>query len=493
MDQLTGLDNSFLLMETGAALGHVGSYATFDASDLAQGEFYAAFRKTLEERLHLLPPYRRKLAEVPLGLDRPYWVEDEDFDLDFHVRHIAVPPPGDREQQAALVARLHSRPLDRARPLWEVYVIEGLADGQGGVLLEGPPRHDRRGLGLADDGEAPRPRSERGDVVEPPKTPWVADTTPSQGEMLMRGAAGAATHPGRMARTLYRTARGVWESNELLASAARGLGLDRLPLTRSILRRRGAEIDADRIPQAPAPRAPWNLSITPHRRVACFSQPLADYKHVKKAFGTTLNDVVMAVTGGALRRYLESHSSLPEAPLKAMVPVSVRSESEAEVYSKPGGQRGLRARDRTRRTRSRRLMRIHRAMQAAKRMHAATPATLLQDWTEFAMPALLGQAQRIAARTKILDRLNPPFNVIISNVPGPREPLYLAGAEMKDYFPVSAITDGQGLNVTVISYLDHLDFGLIACRELVPDLQDLESAFDESLAELVRLADAAES
>ncbi|MCR9096822.1 MAG: wax ester/triacylglycerol synthase family O-acyltransferase [bacterium] len=486
MDQLTGLDNSFLLMETGAALGHVGSYATFDASDLAQGEFYAAFRKTLEERLHLLPPYRRKLAEVPLGLDRPYWVEDEDFDLDFHVRHIAVPAPGDREQQAALVARLHSRPLDRARPLWEVYVIEGLADGRVGFYSK--VHHATiDGVSGSQMMEKLLDRDPNGDVVEPPKTPWVADATPSQGEMLMRGAAGAATHPGRMARTLYRTARGVWESNELLASAAQGLGLDRLPLTRSILKRRGAEIDADRIPQAPAPRAPWNLSITPHRRVACFSQPLADYKHVKKAFGTTLNDVVMAVTGGALRRYLESHSSLPEDPLKAMVPVSVRSESEAEVYSnRVASVISELATDE--KDPVERLMRIHRAMQAAKRMHAATPATLLQDWTEFAMPALLGQAQRIAARTKILDRLNPPFNVIISNVPGPREPLYLAGAEMKDYFPVSAITDGQGLNVTVISYLDHLDFGLIACRELVPDLHDLESDFDESLAELVRLA-----
>ena len=195
----------------------------------------------------------------------------------------------------------------------------------------------------------------------------------------------------------------------------------------------------------------------------------------------------MAVTGAALRRYLEAHRELPGVPLKAMIPVSVRQESEAEAYgNRVASVIAELATDE--KDPVERLMRIHRSMQQAKRMHAATPATLLQDWTEFAMPALLGQAQRIAARTKILDRLNPPFNVIISNVPGPREPLYLAGAEMKDYYPVSAITDGQGLNVTVVSYTDHLDFGLIACRELVPDLDDLEAAFDESLAELVRLA-----
>ncbi len=487
MDQLTGLDNSFLLMETGAALGHVGSYATFDGDALEPGEFYTAFRRTLEERLHLLPPYRRKLAEVPLGLDRPYWVEDEDFDLDFHIRHIAVPPPGDRAQQAALIARLHSRALDRARPLWEVYVIEGLEDGCVGLYSK---IHHATidGVSGAQMMEKLLDTDPRGDLVEPPKKRWVPDATPGQGEMLLRGAAGAAIHPGRMARTLYRTARGVWESNELLASTAQTLGIDRLPLTKSILERRGAEVDADRIPQAPAPRAPWNLSITPHRRIVCFSQPLASYKKVKQAFGTTLNDVVMAVTGAALRRYLESHDDLPEEALKAMVPVSVRQESEAEVYSnRVASVVAELATDE--KDPVERLMRIHASMQEAKRMHAATPATMMQDWTEFAMPALLGQAQRIAARTKILDRLNPPFNVIISNVPGPREPLYLAGAKMNDYFPVSAITDGQGLNVTVVSYIDQLHFGLIACRELVPDLDELEAAFEESLAELVRLAD----
>lgn len=133
MQQLSGIDNSFLIIETGGQLGHVASYSTFDVSTLEPGSFFEALRATLEQRLHLLPPYRRKLVEVPLGLDRPYWIEDPDFDLDFHLRHIAVPPPGDRKQQAELVARLHSRPLDRARPLWEIYVIDGLEDNQVGL------------------------------------------------------------------------------------------------------------------------------------------------------------------------------------------------------------------------------------------------------------------------------------------------------------------------------------------------------------------------
>ena len=486
MDQLSGLDNSFLLMETGSQLGHIASYSIFDAASLAPGEFYETLRTTLEERLHLVPPYRRKLAEVPLGLDRPYWVEDEDFDLDFHLRHIAVPPPGDTTQQQALIARLHGRPLDRARPLWEIYVIEGLEGG--GVGLYSKIHHATiDGVSGSQMMERLLDRTPNGDVVESPERQWVADRTPAQSEMFMRGVAGAAIHPGRMARTIYRTARGIWESNELLASTASTLGIDRLPLTKSLLERRGAEVDADRIPQAPAPRAPWNKTITAHRRFVGFSQNLEECKMVKRMFGTTLNDVVMAVTGSALRRYLESHNALPEDPLKAMIPVSVRTEAQAAEYTNRVAtiiaELATDEKDPVER-----LQRIHRAMVAAKRMHEATPATLLQDWTEFAMPALLAQAQRVAARTKILDRLNPPFNVIISNVPGPRESLYMGGAEMQTYYPVSAITDGQGLNVTVVSYRDHLDFGLIACRELVPDIEELRTAFDESLAELVHLA-----
>lgn len=336
----------------------------------------------------------------------------------------------------------------------------------------------------------PSPEGRR-PITEPTQA-WVPDSEPTAIEMLLRGAAGAATQPGRMARTLYRTARGVWESNELIGAAARGIGLDRLPLARSYLRHRGAEVDADRIPQSPAPRTPWNRSVSRNRRFAFFSHSLDDYKTVKNALGTTLNDVVMAVTAGALRRYLESHDELPNDPLKAMVPVSIRTEAQRGEYTNRVtsiiAELATDEKDPVVR-----LQRIHTGMIQAKRMQQATPATMMQDWTEFAMPALLAQAARVATRTKILDRLNPPFNVIISNVPGPRESLYLGGAEMLNYHPVSAITDGQGLNVTVVSYRDHLDFGLISCRELVPDLWDLEAAFEESLAELVRAANAVQA
>jgi diacylglycerol O-acyltransferase / wax synthase len=485
MQQLSGLDNAFLLMETGGQLGHVASLSFFEAP--GDRSFRDALQHTLEQRLHLLPPYRRRLVEVPLDLDRPYWIEDPHFDLDFHLRHIAVPPPGDDQQLSELVSRLHARPLDRSKPLWEIYVIEGIANGR--IALYSKIHHCTiDGVSGAEMTQVLLDRTPEGDPVPPPETPWKPDAIPPTTEMLARGVTGLVFSPGRAARTLYRTARDLWESNEALGAVARTVGLDRLPLAGGWLRRRGPEVDADPIPQTPAPRTPFNRAITPHRRFAFFSLPLADFKHVKNAFGSTLNDVVMAVTGSALRRYLEDKGVLPDEPLKAMVPVSVRTEAQMHEYTNrvtqvvselateiadPVG----------------RLRRIHAAMKSAKRMQQATPATLLTDWSEVPTPALIAQAARIAARTKIMDRLNPPFNVIISNVPGPREALYCGGCEMLTYYPVSAVADGQGLNVTVTSYRDHLDFGLIACRELVPDLWRFKDLFGESLEELVKAAE----
>jgi WS/DGAT/MGAT family acyltransferase len=250
-----------------------------------------------------------------------------------------------------------------------------------------------------------------------------------------------------------------------------------------MLRRRTGEVDADPIPQTPAPRTPFNRSITAHRRFAFFSMKLDDVKRVKSAAGTTLNDVVMAISAGALRRYLEEKKALPKDPLTAMVPVSVRSESERQAYTNRVGSILCTLATDVEDPLDR-LRRIHEAMASAKRASEAVPANLLQDWTQVATPALLAQAARIIARTKILDRLNPPFNVVISNVPGPRESLYCAGAELQTFYPVSAVAEGQGLNITVQSYRDHLDWGLISCRELVPDLWRFKDLFAESLEDL---------
>jgi diacylglycerol O-acyltransferase len=488
VQQLSGLDNSFLVMEAGGQLGHVGSLIFFDSAGLEGRSLKDALRSTIEDRLHLLGPYRRRLVEVPLDLDRPFWIEDPDFDMDFHFRHIAVPPPGDDHQVSELISRIHARALDRSRPLWEIYVIEGLADGR--VALYTKIHHCTiDGVSGAQMTQVLLDQDPRGDVVPPPEEPWQPDAIPRTSEMVARGIAGLVTQPGRLARTTYRTARGLWESNEAATAVARTIGLDRLPLAGGIFRTRGSEVDADRIPQTPAPRTPFNRSITPHRRFSFFSMSLSRFKALKRTLGVTLNDTVMAVSAAALRSYLEERGELPEDPLIAMVPVSVRSDSEKNEYAnRVTSILGELATDEA--DPLLRVERIHRAMARSKRMQQAMPATMLTDWTEVATPLILAQAARIAARTKILDRMNPPFNVIISNVPGPRESLYCGGAEMETYYPVSAVAEGQGLNITVVSYKDNLDFGIIACRELVPDVWKFKALFAEGLEELEKAAEA---
>lgn len=486
MQQLSGLDNSFLVAEVGGMLGHVGSLSFFDTSGLGKRSFKDALRATLEDRLHLLGPYRRRLVEVPLELDRPFWIEDPDFDLDFHFRHIAVPPPGDDQQVSELISRIHARALDRSKPLWEIYVIEGLADGR--VALYSKIHHCTiDGVSGAQMTQVLLDRDPAGDVIAAPDAPWKADAVPGMGEMMARGVMGLISQPGRLARTSYRTARGLWENNEALGAAARMVGLDKVPLAGDWLIPKGDEVDADRIPQTPAPRTSFNRSITSHRRFSFFSMSLSSVKALKRTLGVTLNDVVMAISASALRNYLIDRGELPDDPLVAMVPVSVRSETETNEYAnRVTSILGELATDEA--DPLERVQRIHRAMARSKRMQQAIPATMLTDWTEVPAPVLLGQAARIAARTKILDRMNPPFNVTISNVPGPRESLYCGGAEMLTYYPVSVVAEGQGLNITVVSYRDHLDFGVIACRELVPDVWKFKALFATGLEELEKAA-----
>ncbi|MBI5087686.1 MAG: DUF1298 domain-containing protein, partial [Actinobacteria bacterium] len=241
---------------------------------------------------------------------------------------------------------------------------------------------------------------------------------------------------------------------------------------------------APALPPTPAPRTPWNRPITPHRRFAYTTLSLDDAKVVRRHFGCTFNDVVMAVCSGALRSYLDQHDALPDESLIAMVPVSVRSGAEDETYQNRVS--ALLADLATNEPDPvRRLNRVRQSMNAAKGSFAAIPADTLQDFTQFAPPAVAARAMRMYSRLRIADRLNPPFNLVISNVPGPAMPLFSAGARLEHFYPVSALADGQGLNITVQSYNGNLDFGLIACRELVPDLWSMTELLHESLQDLL--------
>ena len=472
MEQLSGLDYSFLAMEDAAAHGHIGGLGILD-SDTPDGPItFDVVRAMLESRLHLVAPYRRRLVSVPLGVDRPHWIEDEDFDLDFHMRHNAVPPPGDNRQLAELVARIHSRPLDRGRPLWEFYYIDGLADG--GVAIYTKTHHSTiDGASGASLLEATMDLGPEGREVEPPTEEWRPEREPPPWQMLGRSLGALALSPARLARFQVQAVRNGIQ-------AVRG----RTPSARR-------ETQMLSQPGGLAPRTFFNRRITTHRSLAFGSVSLDDVKAVKNAFGTTVNDVIMAACAGALRRWLLDHDELPEKPLRAMVPISVRDESDTEVGNRVSAM--VAVLPTTEPDAVERLQLAHQAMSVAKTQHAALPADLLQEFAEAAPPAVANLAFRLVSSTPVADVVNPPFNVVISNVPGPPFPLYTAGARMRHSFPVSAITHGVGLNITVFSYDGLIDFGLVGCSDLTGDLWPLMGHLIDETEELVTRARSQES
>jgi WS/DGAT/MGAT family acyltransferase len=475
VQQLTGLDTSFLNLETSTTYGHVSGLAVFDPSTASVPPTPEDVKKLIEERIHLLPPYRRRLVEVPFGLDHPYWIEDPDFDLDFHVRHIGLPPPGDARQLGEQVARIVARPLDRSRPLWELYVIEGL---EGGLVAQLTKIHH-----CAIDGvsgaeilatlldRTPEPRT-----VDPPRRAWRPEPEPTQLEMWLRGVAAVAGTPRKGVRLARQAVRH-------LPALSRQLGFGPLPGEGLIDRTLGRKPELLSQEENPTPHTIFNGRITPHRRFAFGSLPLEDVKDIKKQRGVTLNDVVMALCSGALRRYLEERRELPPEPLVAMVPVSVRTEDQQGTFGNQVSSMTASLHTHVADPLER-LDRIHEGMRVAKEQHKALPATLLQDFAQFAPPAVAARAARVVTRAAGANWMDVPFNVVISNVPGPQFPLYGCGSKLVANYPVSTVTDGAGLNITVQSYDGSLDFGVISCRELVPEVWDIIDHLRDSLQEL---------
>ena len=488
MKQLSGLDSTFLHLETSAQFGHVSGLSIFSRPDTPGYQPYEAWRGQLERRLHLLEPLRRRLAEVPLGLDHPYWIADPDFDIDFHVRHSAIPPPGRDEQLAALVGRLISLPLDRRRPLWLSYVIEGLADERFAVLtivhhatVDGASGVELMTIMFDDDAE--------GGDVEPETERWTPEAAPSDLQMLARGALGLARKPGRgilltawTAREIGRATRNptlVGTANQVRRSLRGPLGT-----VLNLGRKRPEEPDqAPALPSIRPPGTPFNGPITPHRKLAIRSTSLSDVKAIKSGLDATVNDVVLAACAGGLRTWLDRRGALPEDPLVALIPVSIRTGDETDKWTNRVSML-LADLPTDEPDPVQRVRRVHDSMASSKGIHEALPAERLTDFAEFPPPAVFARAMRLSARLRLGSRLTPG-NLVISNVPGPREPLFAAGARLEHYYPLSTIIDGQGLNITVQSYLDRLDWGLVACADLVPDV---EAVLDDIIAELDALA-----
>lgn len=486
MQQLSSLDAQFLHIEDSTStIGHVGSVIVLDPSQGSGRELtLESLREVVEPRLHLVSTFRQRLVTVPLGLGRPYWVDDPAFDIEFHLREISLPKPGDDAQLGEQVSRIHARPLDRTRPLWELYLIHGLAGGRQAIYskahhaaIDGVSGAEVLAT-IMDVTVEPR-------IVEQPEEYWDPEPLPTSGDLLVRGLASMIRQPVEAARLLPTALPhfadlpgaslipGVQQISALgdaVVSFASGGSLGRTVGRRSIT----------------TPPTPLNKAITAHRRFAFGSLPLDDVKAVKNAFGMTVNDVVMALCASVLRRWLLDHDGLPDVPIVAAVPVSVRGDSPAHLEGNQISVMLVELATQIRDPRER-LAAVQDAIAEAKDHFDAVPATILQDLSAFIPTALAGLAARAVFQMVAVGAF--PFNLFISNVPGPQLPLYVDGARVMGIYPVSAISDLTGaLNITLFSYDGELNFGLIACREVVPDVAKLIDYLREALDELLILA-----
>jgi WS/DGAT/MGAT family acyltransferase len=478
--QLSALDAQFLNFETATNVAHIAGLAILDPSTAPGGVITREdLISLLQERLHLAPPLRRHLVQVPLRLDHPYWAEDREVDFDYHVREIALPPPGDDHQLGEQVARLHSRRLDRRRPLWELYLIHGLSGGR--VAIYTKVHHSAvDGVSGAELlGALVDLSPERRSVLPPEDGP---ESAPEPVDMIVQAVARVLANPGAGVRFL---ASAMPRLDEIpVVSQIPGAGL-----VSRLLRSAGTELP--HLPRMTVPKTPFSGRISPHRRFAFGTLPLDDVKRVKNAFGVTVNDVIMALCAGALRRWLAKRDELPQEPLVAGIPISARGETKNDAMGNevvlamatiPTSEADPEAR----------LASVSKSMRMVKERFAAAPASWLLELSQAMPAALSGLADRAAFR--LAAGTAPATNLMISNVPGPQLPLYICGARMLAHHPVSVITDVTGgINITVFSYDGSLDFGIVVDRDMVPDVWDLVDYLRDALDELTAVSSAGRS
>ncbi|MGO8870646.1 MAG: WS/DGAT/MGAT family O-acyltransferase [Acidimicrobiales bacterium] len=468
MQRLSGMDASFVYGETPSWHMHAGALVVLDPSTAPHGFDVVRLRSLFEARAGSLGPFLRRLVEVPFGLDRPAWVDDPHLDLDRHVRRVGVPTPGGPRELGALVGDLFAFKLERDRPLWEVWFIEGLEERRVALLVK--VHHalvdGARGARLYEllfDATPDAP-------LERPGTPEVrSERIPSEWEMALRALP-------RLAGTPLRAARAICQLGPSALGMLRFHNTPEWP---------GATFPFQ------APRTSLNQTITAHRGFAFCSVPFAGVKAIKDAFSVTVNDVVLGICAGALRRYLADRGELPAKPLIAQIPIAVHVDDgggpSAGVWGNAvavmGAALATQLDDPADRLRA-----IHASTSRAKVMHEALGGDLILDLAEVAPPGILAAGVRAYSRFHLSEHHPPIFNLIISNVRGPPIALYVAGARLVANYPIGPLLDGGGLNVTVISYLDHIDFGFAVCSEIVQDPWLLVDATAAAFAELKEAA-----
>ena len=444
MNRLSGLDASFLYFESSTQLLHVCGVVMVSPETMPETYSFETLKHGIERRISLMPEFLRTLHTVPLHLDHPIWVIDEDFDIDRHVHRLAVPSPGGQEELAEIVGHLAGIPLDRSRPLWEMWVIEGLANGQIAVFTK---MHHATVDGVSGANLISNLCSLEPEAPPAPHKAPEHQRVPSDLELAARGAVSVATRP--------------WEFTKLLLPSA---GILTGWLGRA---RKGKAMPAP----FTAPRTSFNGTITGHRSAAFADFDLEDVKKIKAATGATVNDVVLGLVGGALRRYLEDRDELPSSSLVAMVPVSVHGKSKRTGSNKVSGMFTKLYTDIE--DPFERIKAIAETNSDVKEHHGAIDADTLQDWAQFAAPRTFAMAVRVYSRLRLAERHPVVHNLVVSNVPGPPVPVYFMGARIEALYPLGPVFHGAGLNITVMSNNGRMNVGLLACRELVPSVREL--------------------
>ncbi len=457
-DRLTGLDSSFLHLERDSVHMHVAACAIFEGQPPPHEELTAA----IAGRLHLVPRYRQRLAFVPFDQGRPVWVDDPHFNVAYHVRHTALPEPGNEDQLMRMTGRVFSQALDRSRPLWEVWLVEGLTGGRFAVLskthhalVDGVSGVDILTV-LFDTSPDPMP-------VAPPEQEWIPRPLPSRAQLLADALLERATVPGEMVRGVRAVLRGP---RAVAGQIGRSLGaLGEVAMT-------GLQ---------PAPATPFNVPVGPHRRFTWVRGDLEQFKAVKNALGGTVNDVVLAAVAGALGLYLRAHGeATDELELRAMIPVSVRADVERGALGNrvaamwaplPVGITDPVERMRT----------ISASMQELKSSGQAVGAQVLTQLSGFAPPTIMSQAARLQARQRL-------FNLVVTNVPGPQFALYLQGRKLEAIFPMVPLAKNTALGIAIMSYDGQLNFGLAGDYDALADIDVLADALRDSIDELVAAA-----
>jgi diacylglycerol O-acyltransferase len=463
---LSGLDSAFLSLETPSTPMHMMGTFVLDASRASGGYSFERIIRLVEERMPDLAPFRRRLAAMPFGFDHPVWIDDSDLRIRSHVYRVGAPAPGSEQDLASMVAQIAAQPLDRTRPLWELWVIEGLAEGR--VALVFKVHH-----AVADGASAVQlllqllDSSPEGMNACGSRERVRRDLAPTSRALLAHALSRLPQRSARFARLLRDTTRSIAElARSMIVGAANG---PRMPMPFS------------------GPRTPWNGATSPQRTVAFGSARLADAKFVGSVFHTTVNHVVLAACTQTLRNYLEAHGGAPDAPLVAAIPVSLRNPEELETYGNrisaflvhlpvhladPVDQ----------------LLAVRHDAASSKEIHAQLGVSALGEWAEFTSTALLTGAARFYSDRKLASRHPPLHNLVISNVRGPGTPLYAAGARVTAAYPLGPLMEGAGMNITVVSYMDSIDFGIVACERSVPHVADIARGFGAAVADLFKIA-----